>query len=171
MNTSLRFILKTTFTLIIVWFISYFVFGEYISLEFADYTFAQQFPKILTFATGASIYFLFMLSIKKSDGWNAFNIIKFVLGIVLGFIPFFLFKYYSSVANCQSWEVFKKEKAILYESVSSSSEKIKLIETFCPEMDSRVEKTYRVMSITPLFNTISEIDTTKIKDNNWKEIK
>lgn len=171
MNTSIRLILKTTFILIIVWFISYFVFGEYISLEFADYKFAQQFPKILTFATGASIYFLFLLAIKKSEGWSIMNILKFIFGLIIGIIPFFLFKYYSSVENCQSWEVSRKEKAILYESVSSTSEKIKLIETFCPEMDSRVEKTYRVMSITPLFNTISEVDTAKLKDSSWKKFK
>lgn len=171
MNIPLKLILKTAFILIIIWFISYFVFGEYISLEFADYQFAQIFPKILTFSAGASIYFLFMLAIKKSEGWRWLNILKFILGILIGILPFFLFKYYSSVANCQSWEVYKKEKAVLYESVTSSSEKIKLIETFCPEMDLRQEKTYRVMSITPLFNTISEIDTATIKNQNWKKIR
>ncbi|MBS7333125.1 MAG: hypothetical protein KIG88_05980 [Weeksellaceae bacterium] len=171
MNRSLRLTLKTTFILIIVWFISYFVFGEHVSLEFSDYNFALIFPKILTFATGASIYFLFLLSIKKADGWNIKNILKFVFGIIIGIIPFFLFKYYSSVGNCQNWEVTKKVKSTLYESVSSSSETIKLIETYCLEMDLREEKTYRVMAITPIFNTISPIDTLKINDTNWKKIK
>lgn len=170
MNRSLRLTLKTTFILIIVWFISYFVFGEHISLEFSDYRFAQIFPKILTFATGASIYFLFLLTIKKADGWNLKNILKFVFGIIIGFIPFLLFKYYSSVGNCQNWEVSKKVKTTLYQSVSSSSETIKLIETYCLEMDSRDEKTYRIMAITPFLNTISPIDTTKINDKQWKKV-
>lgn len=171
MNRSLRLTLKTTFILIIVWFISYFVFGEYISLEFSDYSFAQIFPKILTFATGASIYFLFLLSIKKSDGWNLKNILKVVFGILIGIIPFLLFKYYSSVGNCQNWEINKKVKSTLYQSVSSSSETVKSIETYCLEMDLREEKTYRVMAITPFFNTISPIDTLKINETNWKKVK
>ena len=171
MNRNLLLTLKTIFTIIILWFIGYFVFGENISLEFANYNFAQLFPKILTFAAGASIYFLFLLNIKKEDGWRYPNILKAVAGILFGFVPFILFKYYSSVGNCQNWEVFKQEKNVLFESVSSESEKIKSIQIYCPEMDQTTEKTYRVMAITPLFNTISEVDTVKIKRSNWKKIK
>ena len=171
MNKSLRLTLKITFTLIIVWFISYFVFGEHISLEFSDYNFAQLFPRILTFATGASIYFLFLLSIRTEKGWNFKNILKFVFGILIAFIPFILFKYYSSVGNCQNWEVTKKVKTTLYQSVSSSSESIKTIETYCLEMDKREEKIYRVIQITPLFNSISPIDTLKLQEKSWKKVK
>ncbi|MBF0597828.1 hypothetical protein [Faecalibacter rhinopitheci] len=171
MNKNLRLILKTTFTFIIVWFISYFVFGEHIGLEFSDYNFAQIFPKILTFATGTSIYFLCLLSINKNRGWNYKNILKFIFGILLAFIPFILFKYYSSVGNCQNWEVTKQVKSTLFVSTSSNSETIKLIEVYCPEMDLKVDKTFRIMSITPLFNTVSEIDTTNISPTNWKKFK
>lgn len=171
MNKNLQLTFKTIFTIIILWFIGYFVFGENISLEFADYNFAQLFPKILTFAAGASIYFLFLLNIKKEDGWGIPNILKGIAGVIFGFVPFILFKYYSSVGNCQNWEVFKQEKNVLFESVSSQSETIKTIQIYCPEMNQTTEKTYRVMAITPIFNTISEVDTVKIKRNHWKKIK
>ena len=170
MNKSILITLQTIFTIIIMWFIGYFVFGENISIEFANYEFAKQFPKILTFCTGASIYFLFMLSIKKADKWNYKNVIKFVLGIGCAIVPFILFKYYTSIGNCQNWEVSRRVVKTLYQSKSSTSETVKAIETICPEMESKKVDTYRVMALTPLFNTISPIDTTKIRENNWKKL-
>lgn len=171
MNRKLITALKTLLYLILVWFIIYFVFGEQISLEFSDYQFAKIFPKILTFAAGASIYLLILLSIKKSKGWSIVNILKFIAGIIFAFIPFLLFKYYSSVANCQDWEITKKNVKTLFVSTSSNSEKIKTIETYCQEMDELETKNYRVMEITPIFNIVSEIDTAKINQKDWKKFK
>lgn len=170
MNKTLRITLRIIFWLIILWFIGYFVFGEFIALEFSDYKFAQYFPNYLTFATGVSIYFLFLLSIQLKDKFNWKNCLKFLAGIVIGFIPFVLFKYYSSVGNCQNWEISKEIKKTVYQSITSDSEKIQLIETYCPELNTKEVKAYRVMSITPVFNTKSEIDTTKLKFNHWKNI-
>ncbi len=170
MNKYLLTFLKTIFYLIIGWFLGYFIFGENISVEFSDYQFAQLFPKILTFATGVSIYFLFLLSIKKSDLFSTSNILKFIFGVILGLLPFLLFKYYSSVDNCQNWEVDKRVKSTLYLS-TTSNESIKLIETYCPEMKQTEVKTYRVLQISPIFNTIYPVDTTKIKRDYWKKMK
>ena len=170
MNKTLLITLKIIFWIIILWFIGYFVFGEFIALEFSDYTFAQQFPKYLTFATGASIYFLFLLSIQLKKKWHWQNILKFIAGIVIGFVPFVLFKYYSSVGNCQDWEIIKERKKTVYQSITSENETIQLIETACPEMESKETKVYRVMKLTPIFNTKSEIDTTKLKFNHWKNL-
>lgn len=170
MNKSILITLQTLFAIFIVWFIGYFVFGENIGIEFADYEFAKLFPKILTFCAGASIYFLFMLSIKKADKWNYKNILKFAAGIILAIVPFILFKYYTSIGNCQTWEVSRRVVKTLYQSKSSTSETIKAIETICPEMESKKVDTYRVMALTPLFNTISPVDTAKIRENNWKKI-
>lgn len=169
MNSYLSTFLKTIFYIIIVWFLGYFIFGENITVEFSDYQFAQLFPKILTFATGASIYFLFLLSIKISNGFSILNVTKFILGIILGLFPFFLLKYYSAVDNCQNWEVSKKVKTTLYYSTYSSNESIKLIETYCPDLKLKEEKTYRIMQISPFFNTIYPIDTVKIRRDNWKK--
>lgn len=171
MNKYLLITLKTIFYIIIVWFIGYFIFGENISIEFTDYQFARKFPNVLTFATGSSVYFLFLLNIKKNEGFNLGNGLKLFLGIIFGVLPFILFKYYSSVGNCQNWEVTKKVVKTHFISISSTSESIKSIETYCFEMNKTEQKTYRVMSLTPLFNTISEIDTTKIKPQNWKKYK
>lgn len=170
MNKTLLISLRILFWIIIIWFIGYFVFGEYIAIEFSDYTFAQHFPKYLTFAAGASIYFLFLLSIRLKDKWNWKNILKFLAGIGIGFMPFVLFKYYSSVGNCQNWEVIKTNKKTLFQSITSESETIQLIEIECPEMEIKEEKIYRVMHLTPVFNVKSEIDTTKLKFNHWKNI-
>jgi len=169
MNSNLLITLKTIFYIIIIWFIGYFVFGENISIEFSDYYFAQRFPNILTFAAGTSIYFLFLLSIKKADGFNLNNILKFAFGIIIGILPFFLLKYYSSVDNCQNWEIQKKIIKTHYISTSSSNESIKSIETYCYEMNKKEVKTYRVMKLTPLFNTITPIDTAKINNRNWRK--
>lgn len=171
MNRKLITTLKTILYLILIWFIIYFVFGEQISLEFSDYHFAQIFPKILTFSAGASIYLLILLTIKKSKGWSFINILKFFAGIMFAIIPFILFKYYSSVANCQEWEITKKNVKTLFVSTSSNSEKIKTIETYCQEMDKLDVKNYRVMEITPFFNVVSEIDTAKINKKDWKKFK
>lgn len=171
MNQKLKITLKTILYLILVWFIIYFVFGEQISLEFADYQFAHIFPKILTFAAGASIYLLILLTIKKSKGWSIVNILKFIAGIIFAFVPFLLFKYYSSVANCQDWEITKKNIATLYVSTTSNSEKIKSVETYCQEMDQLEVKSYRVAELTPLFNVVWEIDTANISPEKWKKLK
>jgi hypothetical protein len=170
MNKYLLTFLKTIFYLTICWFVGYFIFGENISVEFSDYSFTLLFPKILTFATGASIYFLFLLNIKKSEGFKTLNIIKFSLGIILGVLPFFLFKYYASVDNCQNWEVNKKVKSTLFIS-TTSNESIKLIEVYCPELNTTELKTYRIMQISPFFNTVYPVDTLKIKRDYWKKVK
>lgn len=170
MNHYLLTTLKTVFYLIIVWFIGYFVFGENVSIEFSNYQFAKFFPKVLTFAAGASIYFLFLISIKPSDKFSLSNILKFTFGIIIAIIPFLLFKYYSSVGNCQNWEVSKKIVKTHFISTSSASETIKSVETYCLEMDKKDIKTYRIVSFTPIFNTITPIDTTKINSKNWKKV-
>lgn len=169
MNSYLITFLKTIFYIIIIWFIGYFIFGENITVELSNYEFAQLFPKILTFATGASIYFLFLLSIKISSGFNALNIIKFILGVLCGLLPFFLLKYYSSVDHCQNWEVSKKVKTTLFYSTYSTNETIQLIEVYCPEIGVKEDRTYRIMQISPFFNTIYPIDTLEIKSDNWKK--
>ncbi len=140
-----------------------------LSLEFTNQQFAHLFPKILTFSAAASIYFLFLLSIKLKDGWSWINITKFCLGLIIGLIPLATFEYYN-LSQCSSWKTTTKVKKTLYQSNSSSSEKIKLIEVECPETKSKVLKVKRIVDITPLFHTSSTIDTTKISTNSWKKL-
>ncbi len=170
MNRTFLLCLKFIFYTIILWFIVYFLAGDYISLEFANYKFALVFPRILTFATAASIYCLIVLKIKSEDGWNFSNIMKFIFGILLAFIPFIIFEYLS-LARCNFWETTKTYKGTLYHSKNSDAEKIIVVESVCKNTQTVRRETKRVVSLTPLFNTVSSIDTATIKSGNWNEFK
>ncbi|MEG0187450.1 hypothetical protein [Algoriella sp.] len=169
MNKTLRYIITTSCIIFILWFIGYFLIGDFISLEFSNYEVSQLFPKILTFLAAVSIYVLFLLSIKKNEGWSFSNVMKFVLGIIVGLIPLFTFEYYS-MNDCADWKIEKINKKTLYQSKSSTSETIKLVEIICEENKSKSLQVKRIMQITPLFITSSSIDTTKISTNSWKKL-
>ncbi len=169
MNKTLRYIITTICIIFILWFLGYFLIGDFISLEFANNQVSIVFPKVLTFLAGVSIYVLFLLTIKKENGWSFLNIMKFILGIIIGLIPLCAFEYYS-LSKCSDWKLEKKVKKTLYQSKSSASETIKLMEFHCPENNSKTVKVKRVMEITPLFITTSEIDTAKISDKVWKKL-
>lgn len=91
------------------------------------------------------------------------------MGIVVAFIPLLVFEYFS-IDSCASWKVNKSDKKIIYQSVSSTKETIRLIEVNCPTANRKTLEVKRVMKITPLFITSSEIDTLKISDKNWKKL-
>ena len=169
MNKTLRNIILIICTIFILWFIGYFLIGDFISLEFSNYEVSQLFPKILTFLAAVSIYVLFLLSIKKNEGWSFSNVMKVVLGIIVGLIPLFTFEYYS-MNDCTDWKIEKINKKTLYQSKSSTSETIKLVEIICEENKSKSLQVKRIMQITPLFITSSSIDTTKISTNSWKKL-
>ncbi|WP_413532703.1 hypothetical protein [Empedobacter brevis] len=169
MNKTLRNIILIICTIFIIWFIGYFTIGDFIKLEFVNNHFSKLFPKILTFAAAVSIYTLFLLSIKKQHGWSFMNVMKFIFGIIIGLLPLLTFEY-CSIGSCTSWKVDKTIKKTLYVSNSSDSEKIVLIETFCPESNLKTTQVKRIMEITPLFITTSEIDLNKISTKSWKKL-
>lgn len=170
MNPTLRLCLKFIFYTIILWFLAYFLLGNYISLEFSNYQFALLFPKILTFATAVSIYGLLVLTIRSESGWSFGNIMKFMSGVILAFIPFVIFEYLS-LDRCNFWETTKTYKGTLYHSKNSSAEKIVIIESVCKGSENVIRETKHTVGITPIFNTSSPIDTSKIKLSNWNEFK
>lgn len=169
MNKILRNIILIICTIFIIWFIGYFLLGDFISLEFANHDFAKTFPKFLTFIAAVSVYVLFLLSIKKKDGWSFMNIMKFIFGIIFGFLPLLTFEYYS-IGSCTNWKIDKTIKETLYKSNTSDSEKIVLFETFCPESNVKTTQVKRIVEITPLFITISDFDISKISDKSWKKL-
>lgn len=169
MNKRLRNITIIISIVFIVWFLLYFLIGNFINLEFSNSDFSKIFPKILTFLASVSVYVLFLISIEKGKGWSFFNVMKFVLGIVVAFIPLVTFEYFS-IDNCATWKVSKHDKKTIYQSVSSASETIRLIEIDCPAANRKTLKVNRVMQVTPMFRTVSEIDTLKISDKNWKKL-
>ncbi|WP_313374880.1 hypothetical protein [Chishuiella sp.] len=169
MNKTLRNIILSLAIFFILWFIIYFFLGEYIDLEFADYNYTKAFPKVLTFLCAVSIYTLFLIPIKKSKGWSFLNILLFFVGILFSLIPIFLFQFFS-LNKCANWKLDKRDKKTLYQSKMSSSETIKLIEFNCKEANKKNIKVKRVVEITPLFISSSDIDTLKISDKNWKKL-
>ena len=169
MNKTLRNIILIICTIFILWFIGYFLVSDFINLEFANHQFSHLFPKILTFLAAVSIYVLFLLSIKKGNGWSFLNIMKFVLGIIIGLLPLCAFEYYN-LSNCADWKLEKQDKKVLYQSKSSTSETIKLVEITCPEKNTKTVQVKRVMEITPLFITTSPIDTIKVSEKVWKKL-
>ena len=75
-----------------------------------------------------------------------------------------------NIGSCTNWKIDKKIQKTLYKSNSSDSEKIVLIETFCPESNLKTTQVKRIVEITPLFITTSEIDLNKISDKSWKKL-
>lgn len=97
------------------------------------------------------------------------NIMKFIFGIIFGFLPLLTFEYYS-IGSCTNWKIDKTIKETLYKSNTSDSEKIVLFETFCPESNVKTTQVKRIVEITPLFITTSDFDISKISDKSWKKL-
>lgn len=148
---------------IIAWFFVYFLRGEEFSLTFTDRVFASHFPQILVFATGVSIYLLFILLIKSKYKWWK-NLLILVLGFLFATMPFLLYHGYFQY-QCGIWNRKIQKSANLYRNQSIPSEKIKIIESICKEHVQT--DTIHSNQITPYFELINPIKIRKSEKTNW----
>lgn len=154
---------------IIVWFCVYFLYGDRISLTFTDRTFASYFPQILVFLTAASIYGLFVLSLKSNrNKWG--NLLLFLVGIVLALIPFIAFHGYFQY-QCGFWNEEISKGKVLYQSEINSNEKIQILESNCSLNSTQKTDTVHIKQITPYFELINDVKMYPSEKSNWKVVK
>lgn len=168
MNKFYRFtkrFLQVLSIAIIVWFSVYFLYGDQISLTFTDRKFASYFPQILVFLTAASIYGLFILSIKsKRKQWG--NLLLFVGGLVLALIPFIAYHGYFQY-QCGFWNEELNKGNVIYSSEVNSNEKIQILESHCKNKTESKIDTVHIQKVTPYFELINDVKLYPSEKSNW----
>ena len=160
----LQKILFVLCALIIVWFLVYFLRGEEFSLNFSDRIFATYFPQILVFATGVSVYFLFILQIKSKFQWWK-KLLILVLGFICATIPFLLYHGYFQYQN-GFWNKKNVQSKILYFNSSENSETIKIVEYQLNE-ESKSDTVFS-KQILPYFEIQNPVKIEKGENSGWK---
>lgn len=149
--------------IIIAWFAIYFLRGEEFSLTFSDRVFASYFPQILVFATGVSIYLLFIFQVKsKFEWWKKLLIL--VVGFLVATIPFLLYHGYFQYQN-GFWNRKIINSKELYFNKLNSSEKIKILQ-FELNKESKTD-TIHSKQITPYFELQNPVKIEKGENSNW----
>ena len=149
--------------IIIAWFFVYFLRGEEFSLTFTDRVFASYFPQILVFATGVSIYLLFIFQVKSKFQWWK-KLLILIVGFLFATIPFLLYHGYFQYQN-GFWNrkiIHNKE---LYFNKLNSSEKIKVLKF---ELNKEIKSdTIHSKQITPYFELQNPVKIEKGENPNW----
>lgn len=122
----LKSVLTILFSIIIVWFVVYFLWGNQFAIYFKNRDAAEFFPHLLVFATGVSIYGLFILNIHSYKK-RSFNILLFFLGLIFSSIPFLLYHGFLQYQN-GFWNQRIEKTEILYISTSNEEESVKRLE-------------------------------------------
>lgn len=150
----------------IVWFAVYFLLGDRFSIYFTDRVFASWFPQILVFLSAASIYALFILTIKSyRKKWQ--NILLFIGGFLFALTPFLAYHGYFQY-QCNFWNYEIKSENTLYINNLNENETVKAVDRFCVINESEV-KTDTVFSkqITPYFELNDEVRIKKAEKSDW----
>lgn len=153
--------------LIIAWFFVYFLRGEEFSLTFTDRVFASYFPQILVFATGVSIYLLFIFQVKSKFKWWK-KLLILVFGFLIATIPFLLYHGYFQY-QCGFWNSKIETKKELYSNKLNPSETIKIQEKIC---HGKIQNdTIYSKQITPYFELQNPVKIEKGENSNWELFK
>lgn len=165
-NSILQKITAVLCGIIISWFAVYFLRGEEFSLAFSDRVFASYFPQILVFATGVSIYLLFIFQIKSDFKWWK-KLLFLVVGFLFATIPFLLYHgHFQYQKGFWNREIVKSKN--LYFNTLNSSERIKIIESKIQIDSLKIEiDTVHSKQITPYFELQNPVKIVKSEKGNW----
>lgn len=152
--------------IIISWFAVYFLRGEEFSLTFSDRVFASYFPQILVFATGVSIYLLFIFQVKSDFKWWK-KLLLLVVGFVFATIPFLLYHGHFQYKN-GFWNREILNSKGLYFNKLNSNETVKVIESKNQLDTSKIRiDTVHSQQITPYFELQNPVKIVKSEKGNW----
>lgn len=154
--------------IIIAWFFVYFLRGEELSLTFTDRVFASYFPQILVFATGVSIYLLFIFLVKSKFQWWK-KLLILVIGFLFATIPFLLYHGYFQYQKCKFWNSETKTKKELYFNKLNQSETIKVQEKTCD--DKVLNDTVYSKKVLNYFELIHPVKIEKSEKSDWGLVK
>lgn len=170
MQKSLRILTKIIQLIciaIILWFPLYFFWGDRFSITFTNRCFASWFPQILAFGTAASIYILFILSIKsKNKRWQ--NVLLFVGGLLLATIPLIVYHGYLQY-QCGIWNREIVKETPIYYNKTNKFETVKVIQSSCDQ--TAVSDTVFVKQMTPWFELQNPVNIHQSDDGNWTIIR
>lgn len=151
--------------IIISWFAVYFLRGEEFSLTFTDRVFASYFPQILVFATGVSIYILFIFQVKSNFKWWR-KLLILLVGFLVATIPFLLYHGYFQYQKCNFWSSEIKTKKELYFNKLNNSETVKVQEKTC---DGKTQNdTVYSKKVLNYFELINPVKIQKSEKSDWK---
>lgn len=148
----------------------YFLRGEEFSLTFTDRVFASYFPQILVFATGVSIYLLFIFQVKSKFKWWK-KLLILLVGFLVATIPFLIYHGHFQYQN-GFWNRIDFTYKNLYFNKLNNSEIIRVIET-TSQIDSLKSSTDTIHSkqITPYFELQNPVKIIKSEKGNWTLMK
>jgi len=163
---TLKFLCLTS----IVWFAVYFLLGERFSITFTDRVFASWFPQILVFLAAASIYGLFIFTIKSSrKKWQ--NILLFLGGFIFALAPFLAYHGYFQY-QCDFWNQKIKNERILYINNLNKLESVKIIESVCEPGESEIKSdTVFSKQLTQFFELNDEVKIQKSEKSDWTKVR
>lgn len=145
----------------------YFLRGEEFSLTFSDRIFASYFPEILVFATGVSIYLLFIFQIKSDFKWWK-KLLLLLVGFLFATIPFLLYHGHFQYQN-SFWNREVLNSKDLYFNKLNSSEKVKVLESKNQVDSLKIEiDTVHSQQITPYFELQNPVKIEKSEKLDWK---
>lgn len=145
----------------------YFLRGEEFSLTFSDRIFASYFLQILVFATGVSIYLLFIFQIKSDFKWWK-KLLLLLVGFLFATIPFLLYHGHFQYQN-SFWNREVLNSKDLYFNKLNSSETVKIVESKNKIDSSKIEiDTVHSQQITPYFELQNPVKIEKSEKSDWK---
>lgn len=151
--------------LIIVWFLIYFLAGDYSAFYFTDRTFAAYFPSILSFAASTAIYGLFISSIQsKRKKWK--NILLFVSGLLIGSLPLLAYHAYFQY-QCGFWNEEVLEVKQTYSNKVDATESVKSFKTQCKINQESKQEVLFVKQFTPYFEFRNPVDVSALNPTFW----
>lgn len=163
---------KITFSLcfvFIAWFLLYFLIGKTFPYEFANQNFKLLFPKIIVFLAAVSIYTLLLMQIDLAKKWEFSNVLKFVGGIILGFVPFILYGFFS-IQSCPFWLQSHENSKTLFRSKLNQNEKIIVQKTHCTDIHSSYKDTIQTTTYFNFIRTSHSVKPSEMNQKYWQKI-
>ncbi|WP_154662237.1 hypothetical protein ACF3NR_05085 [Vaginella massiliensis] len=153
----------------IAWFLLYFLVGDTFPFDFANQNLKQLFPNVLVFLAGVAIYILLLLQINLDKKWEFSNILKFVGGIILGFIPFILYGFFS-IQTCPFWLQKQEYHQTLFQSKLNQNERIVLRKTTCLDCPTTKQDTVKSKVYAGFIRTTQKANLHQLNTKYWQKI-
>ncbi len=169
-NKTLKIIITLASSFFIVWFLLYFLLGENFSYTFSNPNLRLAFPKWVVFMAAVSAYLLVIIQINIKKKWHFSNVIKFIVAIFLGTIPFLLYGVFS-VTACPFWMKKSESVKTLYTSKLNQEQVIILQKNICLDTQENRTDTVKVTPFLGFLESTTPISKQEIEPRYWQEIK
>lgn len=169
-NKTLKTVIIIACSFFIVWFLLYFLVGENFSYSFSNTNLRLVFPKWVVFMAAVSLYLIVIIQINLKKKWHFSNIIKFIVAIFLGMIPFLLYGIFS-VTPCPFWMKKSENIQTLYISKINQEQVIILQKNTCIDTQEIRIDTVKITPFLGFLESTTPISKQEIEQRYWQEVK